>query len=187
MNRNERRLATKKAIATGAATSFADLRRNVEKLPPGEPAMAVIDGWRIGYSVHPKLGNHLSVSKISPTASEATLQAARLELQMPDNAKDCSYTVTENGIMHWHWGTWVPSEPVTPTAYEVEVHADVAAIGQEWLNIAFAAASAGADLADKLGVSTSGAHFSLTTPGGEKACIHMTRPGEAKTPPHTVH
>jgi len=187
MNRNERRLATKKAIAQGAASNFADLRNNAEKLPPGEPAMAVIDGWQLGFSVHPKLGNHLSASKVSPTASENTLRAAKPALGMPDDAKDCSFHVSEHGVMHWHWGKTIDSGSVGPPGYQVEIHGNMEEVGQEWAVIVLAIASEAAKMADKLGVSTAGAHFSLTTPAGAKVCIHMRRPGEAATLPHELH
>lgn len=188
MNRNDRRLATKKAIAAGAATTFKDLCRNAEGMPPGEPAIAVIDGWQFGYSVHPKLGKHLSASKVSPVASEAVLRLAKPALKMPDSAADVSFYVSEHGVMHWSWGkTADDGGKVAPQGYEVEIHADAQEVGREWLAIALAAANAAAEMADKLGVSTSGAHFSLTTPSGAKSCIHMRRPGEVKTPPHEIH
>lgn len=178
----------KKAILAGAVTNFADLKRNAEKRSDGEPIVAVIDGWQFGYSAHPKLGNHLSASKISPAASEVTLRAAKPALGMPDSAADCSFHVSERGVMHWGWGKTVDEgEPVAPPGYEVEIHGDMQAVGREWLAIALAAASAAVQMADKLGVSTSGAHFSLTTPSGANTCIHMTRKGETKTPPHAVH
>jgi hypothetical protein len=185
MSRNDRRLAAKKAIAAGAATNFLDLRRNAEMMPPGEPAVAIIDGWQLGFSVHPKLGKHLSASKISQTAGEHVLRTAKSLLGMPE---DCSYHVSEHGVMHWSWGKTVDDGgKVAPEGYEVEIHADAQSVGQEWLTIALAAANAAAEMADKLGVSTSGAHFSLTTPSGAKSCIHMRRPGEVKTPPHEIH
>ena len=158
--------------------------------------MAIIDGWQLGYSVHPKLGKHLSASKISPTASEVTLRAAKKELSMPDTAEDCSFYVSERGVMHWEWdralepipGAKKPVVPgEMPAGYEVEIHADLNALGQEWLTVALAAASAASQVIEKLGMSTSGAHFSVTTPKGANVCIHMTRKGEPKTPPHTVH
>lgn len=195
MNRNDRRLATKKAILAGAATNFANLRRNAENASP-EIVRGVFDGWQFGYTVHPKLGNHLSALKISPTASEAALRAAKSALEMPDSAADCKFYVSDKGVMHWEWGkasedvkklVEAPGFEVAPApGFEVEIHCDPN-LNQEWIAIALASASAGAQMAEKLGMSTSGVHFSMTTPSGAKTCIHMTRHGEPKTPPHTVH
>lgn len=189
MNRNDRRVATKKAIAAGAATNFVNLRRNAENAKNGDPALAVIDGWKIFYSIDPASGrHHLSASKVSPAAVDGTLRAAKFALDMPDKPEDCQWHVSENGIQHWSWGgkTEAPRLEAKP-GFVVEIHANADEIGQQWLAIALAAASAGAQMAEKMGLSTSGAHFSLTTPSGAKACVHMTRPGETPTPAHTVH